>query len=156
MTVSWPTEASWALAACSVLALLGFCVVPWVKRKGERWEQYKQGLSDEIEASKTYAEKSRTGTTAELLEAKRILDAKRKALDDLGKAMHLLAAFFTVSVLAGCATQERERIVLLDEHVRIVAPGDVVPDYPEGEARWWLMSPTGLVEMVPQYRQTEF
>lgn len=156
MTVEWPTAAGWSLVAAEAIAVFAWWMLRRGKRFDERWEAYKQGLADEIEASKAFADKVRHGSGAEVREAKRILDAKRKALDELRKAMHLLVAFFAVATLTGCATRERERIVTLDEHIRIVAPGDTVPDYADGENRWWLVSPTGLVGMVPEYRQAEF
>lgn len=39
--------------------------------------------------------------------------------------------------------------VLLTEHVRIVKPGDTVPELPAGESRWWLCTPTGMRRLLP-------
>lgn len=161
MEINWPVAGSWALAACSTLALAGYFLVRRAKRYDERWGEYKRRIADEIEASKRYADAVRNGTKEDAIAAARELDEKRQALDALRKALHALAVLSAAGVLLvsqGCVTRtkEVERIVALDAHIRIVEPGETVPDYAPGESRWWLVSPSGLVELMPKYRQREF
>lgn len=106
------------------------------------------------DAEAAYYDIIRHGTPEEAVRAALNLDNARKRANDilvrLGNGLLVVTAF--CALMAGCKTAEpAERIVRLDSHVRIVEPGDVVPDYAAGEERWFLMSPTGIGWMVPQF-----
>ncbi len=66
--------------------------------------------------------------------------------------IHCLGWAIALGILAvlglatGCATET----IVLNDHARTVQPGDTVPPLPEGEAVWWLMTPTGLGRMLPK------
>lgn len=170
MDVSWPITGTVAGAVCAGLALVAFFYVRWAKKNDTKFAKYLEMLDEEIELAKKYADVKRTGTPFELMEAKKALDEKRQSLDELVASMHsffsAFAAVFSIPAMAfvltltlatGCAsTKVKERIIQLNDHVKIVQPGETVPEYPNGETRWWLMTPTGMDSVIPQYRQKEF
>ncbi len=153
MEIAWPTIGSWSLAACCVIALMGW----WLMRRDRRTAELKAALSkalaEEREARAEYAQAARVGKPEDVCIAARAVEEKRKRIQAIQRSLGV-TLFLAAFILAGCRTAEpTERIVRLDAHVRIVAPGDTVPDYPEGEARWWLVTPTGLVSILPQLPQ---
>lgn len=161
MDVQWPVVAGWSLVAAEVLALAAWWLVKRDKRKQELRAEYRNRLKDECLAFQAYERAVREGTALDAQRAAKTLSAIRESLDDLLKQIRACGAFALLAGCAllfqGCITREGpERIVKLDQHIRIVAPGETVPDYPEGQTRWWLLSPEGLVELLPQYKQAEF
>lgn len=157
MDVSWPVAGTWAGAACAALALFAWWAVKRDKRRRELMAEYRSRLEDERRAYDAYTDAVRNGAAIDVRRAAAALDAIRKTLDALRSSMPALAALLCAAALAGCTTREGpERVVKLDEHIRVVAPGETVPDYPDGETRWWLLTPAGLLEFVPQYKQAEF
>lgn len=157
MDVSWPVAGSWAGAACAALALFGWWLVRRDRRRAELMAEYRKRLEDERRAYEAWADASRNGTALDVRRTAAALDAIRKALDALKASMPALAALLCAATLSGCVARGApERVVRLDEHIRVVRPGETVPDYPDGETRWWLLSPAGLLEFVPQYKQAEF
>ena len=159
--IPWESPATWAGVAGLALAIFGYWLVRRHRRRGELVGEYRNRLKDVCLAEKAYQKAVRDGTAAEARQAAQILDAMRKAADALAGKIKALSCFVMalgVAVLSGgCITREGpERIVQLDEHIRIVQPGETVPDFASGESRWWLVSPTGLMELMPKYRQEEF
>lgn len=159
MDVTWPQAGTWAGAACAALAIVAWWLVRRARKRDAREEEYKARLAD-VRVAEDALEDSYANATdgAEVRKARSAVDEARRRADAVRKALHIAAVLLAVAALAGCVTRTREveRIVQLDEHIRIIAPGDTVPDYAPGESRWWLVSPTGLVEMMPKYRQEDF
>ena len=151
MEVSWPTAGSWSLFACACAAIVGWLLVKRHRSKQELQKKCDKAEADVAVAKEEYENASRNGTAADIHRAAQEYNLAKKAHLDLKKQLAALcvAAVFA-GTFCGCATREVERIVRLDEHGRLVVPGDVVPDYPAGESRWWLMTPTGLVDMLPK------
>ena len=142
-----PTEGSIALAACIALTLFG----AWLYRRWERRAKAEANLearmADLKDAQKAYSDAIRNGTPSEAAAAKRSVDAASRRVQEAARMICLAV----LAALCGClAPREVETVVRLDDHVRIVHPGDTVPDYPAGEARWWLLTPKGLEELLPE------
>lgn len=77
-----------------------------------------------------------------------VREARR--IDRLRRRLGLGAALVGVLLLSSCRTPPAEvRVVALSEHCRAIAPGETVPPLPEGEAVYWLCTPTGLRLMMP-------
>lgn len=156
MEVTWPQIGTWAGAACSALALLAWWLVKKHTRKVELRARLRAREADLLVAEEEYDHAAKNGTATDMRRtAAAVSDASREC-DAIRKMLHATIVLAGVSALAGCAAGQAERIVVLDDHVRLVPPGAVVPEYPEGESRWWLVSPTGLREIMPKYRQEEF
>lgn len=156
MEVTWPQAGTWAGVALAALTLLAWWMVRRARKLDERRAEYKAALADAVSAEEAYRAAAENATTfAEVRRAADALDEARRRCDQLRKGLPALCV--ALALLAGCATREGpERIVQLDEHIRIVSPGETVPAYPATESRWWLVSPTGLMELMPRYRQEEF
>lgn len=153
MDVTWPQAGTWAGAACAVLAIVAWWLVEREKKRAEMRKRYAQLRGDVLVAEEAYRDALENGTALAVRRAAAELDERRRKMDLVAKA---IAGLCVLLVLGGCrTTAPQESIVRLDEHIRIVAPGETVPDYPEGESRWWLCTPSGMMEMVPQYRQQE-
>jgi Flp pilus assembly protein TadB len=152
MEVSWPVVGSWSLFACCLVALAAWWLVERKRRKKELQEKVDRAEADVAVAREAYEAANRNGSAADLHRAALDLSHAQQRHNDLKKqlAALLVAVVVAGALLCGCATRDVERVVLLDDHVRIVAPGDVVPDYAPGESRWWLMSPRGLSDMLPK------
>lgn len=153
MEVSWPIAGSWALAACMVLALLGWWLVKRDRRQASLRAELRTAWKEEKRARKAWQNAVNEGTAEEAVRAAREVAVVRKRIDALRRSLGITLFVALVVPLAGCASKPevREKIVHLDAHVRIVSPGDTIPDYPEGEDRWWLATPTGLLSLVPAF-----
>jgi hypothetical protein len=148
--VVWPNAGSWALAACSALAIAGACIFRRWKKQDAAKERLDAAQAAVEAALATYNSAVRHGTPADARAASRKLEAAQKTLR---AARQAFMALCVAMLFAGCAKErvvEKETILRLDEHVRLVQPGDTVPDFPDGETRWWLLTPTGLEEMLPK------
>lgn len=150
MNASWPQTGSWALAVCMALTLF----VLWLLRRWKRQDEAREALlsaqKDLLSAQEEYREKVRTGTPEEAHQAANRVKALWAEVDRLEKLAGVFCLFLCV-LASGCVRSPG--VIWLDEHVRIVEPGSVVPPYPDGETRWWLLSPTGFDELVPIQRQ---
>lgn len=156
MDITWPQGWTWATVAGVPLVTVAWWLIRRARKLDERREAYKAALADAHVAEDAYhAALENAVNTGEVRQAREALDEARRRCDALRKSLPVL---LVALALAGCVTRtkEVERIVQLDEHIRIVQPGDMVPDYPSAETRWWLVSPTGLIELMPKYRQEEF
>lgn len=156
MEITWPQVWTWATVVGVALVTFAWWFFRRARLLDERRKAYKAAFEDAKVAEAAFKAAAETATSiAEVRQAAAVLDETRRRCDALRKGLPVLLV--AGAFLAGCVTREGpERIVQLDEHIRIVQPGDAVPDYPGGESRWWLVSPTGLVELMPKYRQEEF
>lgn len=150
MDISWPQTGSWALAACMALTLVLLVLLRKWKKRDDARERLRAAAAEYNEAVAQYHAAVQVGTVEDGLEAARKVKA---AADRVQAAEKALACLLVASCLftAGClhTRTPKETIVTLTDHVRIVEPGATVPDYPDGETRWWLLTPRGMAEMVP-------
>lgn len=154
MDVSWPTATSWAAAACFALAIFAWILVRRARRIDGLREEYVRRLAELADAEREWRDAILNGTVAMVQEARRKVVDLRAELMRLKQAM---AGLLVLLVCAGCATREAaEKVVVVSDHAQIVEPGFIVPDYPDGETRWWLCTPTGLELMVPAFRREEW
>lgn len=152
MDVSWPIAGSWALAACMAIALLAWWLALRDKRTAELKAELKAAKAAERDAMNAWQDALRNGTTEEAVRAASRADAAGRRVELLRRSIGI--TLFLLVAACGCATPEpHEKIVRLDAHLRIVSPGETVPDYPDGETRWWLATPTGLEVMVPDFQK---
>ena len=74
--------------------------------------------------------------------------ATARKVSAIEKQIAKLSAIVLCALCAGCVGAKVETVVL-SEHCRVVHPGDTVPDLPEGQPYYWLLTPKGLVQMLP-------
>ena len=140
----------WPHAILAALVIGG--AVLWRRwRKQDCADELKLKRYQKYEAKRAeYIELSKTAVAPELLAAKaRELDAMRE------KGWHELAIAAIVAfamAATGCQHPDARPVaVMVGTYVAMPRPGEIVPDLPEGESRWWLMSaPTGIRLMMPR------
>lgn len=156
MDVAWSTVWTASGVAGAALTLLAWWLVRRAKLLDERREKYEKALEAEEKAKQAHRDAVRNSTDpSEIAHLADKVDEARRECENLRKSLPVLLVL--ALALCGCASRKpAERIVFLDAHAKIVKPGDVVPEYPDGESRWWLVTPTGMSRMVPQYGRKDF
>lgn len=148
-----PQAATWATAAAIALGIL------WavLKRRWHRRDKDEQKLVDAenavYSAADIVADARENGTAEALAEAEKDYAAAIRRRDALRKALGVSAIMALLAVLSGCRNAPAPQPVILNDHVRLVAPGDTVPPLPEGETRWWLLTPRGMDMVSPLERR---
>lgn len=145
MDIQWPVAGSWAMAACAAIALVAWLIVN-SRRDAEQREQARRRRRATYESRRTdWLVAIGKGQTMDAIEIKRQLDAMRKA------GWHLVA-MVVWSTLTGCRTPPppAPAPIPLGTHILQPLPGDPVPALPDGEAVWWLCTPTGLRLLLPE------
>lgn len=149
MQIQWPVAGSWALAACCGLALLAWY---WVRAsaKADADRAARRNKRMTYESTKAlWSEAVRKGDIVRAAELKKSIDNMRLA------GWHEIEFVLLVSLallVCGCRTApapEKSVLIPTGEHVLLPHHGDVVPPLPEGEARWFLLTPTGLAFLLP-------
>lgn len=150
-----PQAATWATVAAALVGIL------WavLRRKWQRRDKAEQKLVDAenavYSAADIVSDARANGTAEALAEAERDYAAAIKRRDALRKALGVSAimALLAACLLSGCQNAQAPQPVILNDHVRLVAPGDTVPPLPEGETRWWLLTPRGMDMVSPLERR---
>lgn len=134
-------KGGWA-AAAAIIAAIAFFAFRARQRRVEKDEEKRSALEDELkDANAKWA-------AAEFCKDVPGMAREARRIDSIKRRLGLPVAILCAALAAGCASQ-KVRTVILSEHCRTAAPGDIVPELPEGESRWWLCTSTGLRIMMP-------
>jgi len=140
------TTLGWSGVAAMALGLVAYLIGRRHKSQDDerrlRKERHEKYLATRL-AWRTAAE---TGDATAMARLKKELDLMRD------KGWHLAPVVLAVLLMAGCASKAPPppATVLLNEHVRTMMPGEVLPDLPAGSSRWWVCTAEGLEQLLPQ------
>lgn len=145
MDWSLPAEGSWALVAAIAVTVGGYALFRRWRAADARAEEDRKHAAQYKAALAAWKAAVRSGSAAAVYVAKKKLDEmKKRGWDKLALLMVLLT-------MCSCAStpEPKPETVVLTEHVVRLAPGDQVPELPEGEFFWWVCTPTGLESLLP-------
>jgi archaellum component FlaF (FlaF/FlaG flagellin family) len=125
---------SWATFAVVLLSAL----ISFFTSRAKRKQNYFKKVD---EARREYRKALESGTPEQIMLAKKKFERVKKAL------------LVTLCCLLCSSCMTHERILPVGDYVKIPKPGDTVPDLPQGEKRWVLVSvPTGTDLILEQDR----
>lgn len=149
---------TWAGAAVIALGLIG----AWLRRRWKHRDAEADRARKVLEAARcslcsavdAMIDAREDGFSAtDLYEATQEYEAALAAYVEARETARRLGvatlAALVLGACAGCRSPAPAEPTVLDDHVRIVAPGDVVPPLPSGQTRWWLCTPRGLSMVAP-------
>lgn len=145
MDWSLPAEGSWALVAAIVVTVGGYAIFRRWRAADARAEEDHKHAAQYKAALAAWKAAARSGSAAAVYSAKKKLDEMKKlGWDKLALVVLLLT-------LCSCVSKSAPKpdTVVLTEHVVRLAPGDPVPELPDGEPFWWVCTPTGLESLLP-------
>lgn len=134
-------KGGWA-AAAAIIAAIAYVLFKARQGRVEKDEEKRSALEEELKDARA------KWAAAEFCKDVPGMNREARRINTIRRRLGLPVAILCAALAAGCASQ-KVRTVILSEHCRTAAPGDTVPDLPEGETRWWLCTSTGLQMMMP-------
>ena len=144
----------WAAIGAAVLVLAIVCAAAtfrkW-RRQDEGERKRRENYNSYIATLHAWQDAIEQGDAAEASQIAIELDEMRKKGWNIAPALVLCAGVLACSLSASCTSPPAPapETVLLSDHVRIVKPGDTVPDLPQGESFWWIATPKGMLHLLP-------